>query len=172
MAPRVVVVMGVSGAGKTTIGRELAAALDWEFVEGDDLHPPENVDKMGAGEPLTDVDRAPWLEALAARIAAILDAGACAVVACSALRADYRRRLAPAGPASDAVRFVHLDVPRDVLRQRLAQRRGHFFPVSLLDSQLAALEVPGAQESGRTLVVDATPAPDEVITAIRGRLAL
>ena len=136
--PAVVIVMGVSGAGKTTVGRALALRLGWEFIEGDDFHPPANVAAMAGGHPLTDADRAPWLAAIRTRIEQIMKAGDHAVIACSALKHAYRRVLA--GQDSDAVRFVQLDVPREVLEERLRHRHGHFMPASLLDSQLATLE--------------------------------
>lgn len=130
----IIVVMGVSGAGKSTIGAALAKALGWTFVEADELHSQANIDKMKSGDPLDDADRAPWLEAVAARMRT-LDNG---VVACSALRARYRTTLR----VRDDVRFVFLDVPRAVLGRRLAHRKGHYMPPSLLPSQLGTLERP------------------------------
>lgn len=153
--PAVIIVMGVSGAGKTTVGRALARRLGWQFIEGDDFHPAANIETMAAGHALTDADRAPWLAALRGKIEQIMRSGAHAVIACSALKHDYRKALA--GRDSDAVRFVQLDVPRAVLEQRLAHRHGHFMPASLLDSQLATLE-----ESTTALRVDGTQ-PVEVL---------
>jgi gluconokinase len=135
----IVVVMGVSGAGKTTIGRALAQARGWEFVEGDDLHPPANVAKMSRGEPLSDTDRAPWLQRLRALIAEHLAQGRDAVISCSALKRDYRRQL-QIEPAE--VRFVYLHGDDQLIRRRLAQRRGHFMPPELIESQLLTLEPP------------------------------
>ncbi|MEZ5190232.1 MAG: gluconokinase [Schumannella sp.] len=152
-----VAVCGVSGSGKTTVGESLAARLGWEFTDGDDLHPPANVRKMSAGIPLTDEDRWPWLDAVGAALAR----GA-RVVACSALRREYRDRLRSAAPGAS---FVMLDAPREVLAERMAARPGHFMPVALLDSQLATLERPGADEG--VLVVDAT----EPVTGIVDRIA-
>lgn len=134
--------MGVSGSGKSTLATRLASGLDWDFLEGDLLHPSANVAKMHAGTPLDDADRQPWLQAIAAWIAEHLQAGRNGVVACSALRRVYRERLRCAGPG---VRFVYLQVGRAVLHQRLQQRQ-HFMPASLLDSQLATLEEPGEDE--------------------------
>jgi gluconokinase len=153
----VLVVGGPAGAGKSTVGRALAARLGWRFVDGDDLHPPANVAKMRGGFPLDDNDRAPWPQAIRARIDDARARGEPLVVACSALREAHRRTL---GVDGDAVRFVVLDAPPDVLRARLAGRAGHFFPPSLLGSQLAALERP---EEG---VVDVTQPLDDVIAAI------
>ena len=138
--------MGVSGAGKSVVGERLAAALGAPFCEGDTLHPPENVAKMHAGVPLTDADRAPWLD----RVAAWLAEHPAGVVSCSALKRVYRDRLRLAAP--DA-RFVLLDVPEAVLAERLAHRPAHFMPAALLDSQLATLERPGADE--RAMIVAA-----------------
>lgn len=132
-----VVVMGVSGSGKTTVGTRLAAARGWPFLDADDLHPPANVDAMRSGRPLTEAQRDPWLAAVAAWIGDRERAGEDAVVACSALRRAHRDRLRAGHPS---VRFLHLDVPAAELRARLARRAGHFMPASLLDSQLAALE--------------------------------
>jgi gluconokinase len=155
----IVVVMGVSGAGKTTVGEALARALGWPFVEADELHPAANVDKMRRGEPLDDADRAPWLAAVAARMRALDDG----VVACSALRERYRAALR----VRPDVRFAFLDVPRDVLAERLAQRRGHFMPPSLLPSQLATLERPDD-----ALVVDGTEPVAAQVAAIRAALRI
>jgi gluconokinase len=135
----VIVLMGVSGSGKTTVGVPLAQALGGEFVEGDDYHPPANVAKMRQGIPLDDADRRPWLEALSAEIGRWLAAGRTVVLACSALKRSYRTILR-GGRAG--VRFVHLKGNTSLIRARLAERRGHYMPASLLDSQLATLEEP------------------------------
>ncbi|MGO9743934.1 MAG: gluconokinase [Roseiarcus sp.] len=132
------VVMGVSGSGKTTVGRTLAAALRMEFVDGDDLHSPEARAKMGAGVALTDDDRWPWLDRVGARLAL-----GRVVIACSALRRAYRDRLrAAAGPA---LKFIYLEADREAMRRRVARRRGHYMPASLVDSQFAALEPPDGE---------------------------
>lgn len=135
-----IVVMGVSGAGKSAVGQGLAAILGVPFCEGDALHPPANIARMAAGTPLTDADRAPWLDSVAAWLAE----HPTGVATCSALRRSYRDRLR--GPAP-TTRFVLLDVPEPVLRTRMLHRPGHFMPASLLDSQLATLERPGADEA-------------------------
>ncbi len=150
--PSIAVVMGVAGAGKTAVGERLAERLDWEFIEGDRLHPPENVAKMQSGHPLTDADRVPWLAAIGAsnrRVAGV--AGACGVVTCSALKRDYRRRII--GDRA-GVRLVYLDGSRELIAERLAARRGHFMPASLLDSQFAALEPPAPDENPITIAID------------------
>lgn len=136
-----IVVMGVSGCGKSTLGALLGETLSVPFIEGDRLHPSANVAKMAAGVPLTDEDRAGWLDAVAAELAAADRGGA--VVSCSALKRDYRDRLRRAAPD---LRWVHLHGPREVLAQRLAGRRGHYMPPSLLDSQLQTLQPPGDDE--------------------------
>lgn len=148
--------MGVSGSGKTTVGHALAARLGVPFTDGDDLHPAANLCKMTDGIPLTDTDRLPWLDA----VGAVLAAGAC-VVACSALRREYRDRLRTWAPG---VVLVHLEVPPAVLRERMTTRAGHFMPVGLLDSQLAALEPPAAGEAALTL--DATSPVGELVDRI------
>jgi gluconokinase len=133
--------MGVSGAGKTTVGRELAEAIGWEFHDADDFHSAENIAKMHRGEGLTDADRQPWLEALCRLIAAILRERRHAVLACSALKHAYREMLIPKGIPATAIRFAYLNVPPDELERRL-EHRHHFAPPSLLSSQLATLEAP------------------------------
>lgn len=163
----VVIVMGVCGSGKTEIGRLLAARLGCDFLDGDDFHPAANVEKMRAGTPLADADRWPWLDRLAAEISARLADGRGAVVACSALARRYRDRL---GSARSGVTLVHLDGDRDLLARRLAARQGHFMPATLLDSQLAALERPMADE--RALVVDIAAAPEAIVGEITAAVAL
>jgi gluconokinase len=135
----VIVVMGVSGSGKTTVGKALAEALGAEFAEGDAYHPPANVEKMRRGIPLEDADRWPWLQTLAAQIDRWLSARQTVVLACSALKQSYRDVLAR-GRAG--VRFVHLEGDEALIRARLERRRGHYMPPSLLASQIAALEPP------------------------------
>lgn len=134
----VLVMMGVCGCGKSTVGEAVAQALGWPFHDADDFHPPANVAKMAAGTPLTDEDRWPWLDRIAAELAGILAQGGHAVLACSALKQAYRDRLARAGD----VRFVHLAGDYATIAQRLASRQHRYMPASLLDSQFAALESP------------------------------
>jgi gluconokinase len=161
-----IAVMGVSGVGKSTVGTRLAAVLDRPLIEADELHPPENIDKMAGSIPLTDADRAPWLAEIAARLRELDARGESAVLVCSLLRASYREVLRE---ASDLV-FVHLVVDRPTLEQRIRERRGHFMPVSLLDSQLEALEPLDPSEPG--FEIDGTlPIPD-LIEGILERLAL
>ncbi len=150
--------MGVSGSGKSTIGIALARALGVDYVEGDEHHPPENVRKMSAGIPLTDADRAGWLGSLALRIHAAKESGAGLVVSCSALKRSYRDILRAEAPD---LQFVFLRGDKELLVERLAGRRGHFMPASLLDSQLATLEEPGADE--RALVCDISDAPETIV---------
>lgn len=158
-----IVVMGVSGSGKSTTGGALAEVLGWRFIEGDSFHPRANVEKMAAGTPLTDADRAPWLQALAAEFARNEAARESSVMGCSALKRSYRDILRSGAPR---VRFLHVHGTRAILEERLAHREGHFFPAKLLDSQLATLEMLGPDEDG--VVVDmALPVEEQVALALR-----
>jgi gluconokinase len=161
----IVVLMGVCGSGKTEVGRRLAARLGCDFLDGDDFHPPENVEKMRAGTPLSDTDRWPWLDRLAAAIGARLEADMGGVVACSALTRRYRDRL---GLARPGLVLVHLDGSRGLLAARLAARQGHFMPPGLLDSQLATLERPLADE--RALTIDVAAPPEAIAERIVGAI--
>lgn len=166
-----VIVMGPAGAGKTTVGLALAAALGWAFHDADDFHTPEARARMRAGVPLDDADRVPWLARLADLVADAIADGRPAVLACSALRRAYRRALVPPGAASRGVRIVHLEAPPAVLAARLRDRPGHFFPPALLDSQLAALEPPDAgDEPAPVLTVDATRPVDALVAELRAAL--
>ena len=167
--PRVVIVMGPAGAGKTTVGSALARALGWAFHDADDYHAPESRARMQAGHALTDEERAPWLGALAVLVARAVATETPIVLACSALRQRYRRALVTAA-AADRVRFVHLDAPAAVLASRLATRADHFFPPRLLTTQLAALEEPGADEPAPVLTLDATQPVDALVQLIRAEL--
>jgi gluconokinase len=142
-----IVVMGMAGAGKSTFGRALANALGVDFKEGDELHPRANVEKMSAGVPLSDADRAPWLDAVAAWLSSRRDGSAGGVVSCSALRRRYRDRLRAAGP----LRFIFLDLSRELARERLRTRSGHFMPESLIESQWETLETPQSEADVLTL---------------------
>ncbi len=164
--------MGPAGAGKTTVGRALAAALGWPYHEGDAYHPPENVARMRAGLPLDDAHRAPWLAALAAVVADHVARGEGAVLACSALRQAYRRALVPPGAPPGAVRFVYLHADAALLARRLAGRRGHFFAPALLASQLAALEPPAAGEPAPVLSLDAARPPAALVADVRAALGV
>ena len=161
------VVMGVAGAGKTTLAEGLAGALGWPFCEGDRLHPEANVAKMAAGAPLTDADRWPWLRALADWIAAEDRAGRNSVLACSALKRSYRDLLRG---GAERVRFVHVHGDRALLAERIGARKGHFFPAGLLESQLSALEPLAADEDG--VVVDLALAPEAQVAAALRALGL
>jgi len=165
----VVVVMGVSGAGKTTVGRALAARLGAPFLDADDFHPEANVRKMASGVPLDDDDRRPWLERLRVEIEPRLESGDDAVLACSALKRSYRAILRRAG---ERVVFVHLRVGAPQLRSRLERRAeggSHFMPPGLLESQLEALEPPGADE--RAIEIDADANIGAVVALIASHLA-
>lgn len=155
--------MGVSGSGKTTVGKALAEALDWSFIEGDQFHSPENVEKMADGIPLTDADRESWLKALRNEIQTVLKAESSAVVACSALKASYRKEL----KVDERVQFVFLNVPLEVAKERLEKRKGHFMPASLIESQFEALEIP---EDSTIINVDAQQEPDQIVKEVVAKL--
>jgi gluconokinase len=161
------VVMGVAGSGKTSVGEALAERLGWPFVDGDAFHPETNRRKMAGGAPLTDEDRRPWLDAVAAEMRRLDEAGVSAVVACSALKRSYRDRL-KAGARE--VAFVHLAGTRELLATRIRARRGHFMPPELLDSQIATLEPPGADENAVT--IDVAPQVATIVDEILRRLGL
>ena len=160
MRAAAIIVMGVSGSGKSTIGALLAGRLGWPFADADGFHPPENVAKMAAGTPLTDADRWPWLDAIAAHIDAARKAGQPVVVACSALRRAYRDRLR-AGHGD--LLFLHLSGAPEVIAARQAARQGHFMPPSLMASQFATLEDTVAEPDAVTVSVKASP--HEVVNA-------
>ena len=153
----IVVVMGVTGCGKSTVGSALAARLGWRFLDADDFHPPANVEKMRTGVPLDDDDRWPWLDRVATELAAIAGRGEGAVLACSALKEAYRARLRAAGD----VRFVHLAGDAATIAARLEARRHRYMPAALLASQFAALEPPG-----RAIVIDILAPVDEQVARI------
>jgi gluconokinase len=164
MSPTVIILMGVSGAGKTTIGRRLASALGWDFLDGDDFHPPANVAKMARGEPLDDADRAPWLDRLHDLIAARLAAHQPAILACSALKETYRQRLLAGNPGAT---IVYLRGDFDLIHRRLNRRTGHYMPPALLQSQFDALEPPAT-----ALTVDAAASPAAIVRHIRRALGV
>ncbi len=168
MSP-VVVVMGVTSTGKSTVATLLAERLGWGFVEGDDLHPPSNVAKMEGGEPLTDEDRAPWLATISERAQEEAAAGRSTLITCSALKRDYRDLLRK---GVETMFFLHLHADAEVLATRMAGRSGHFMPTGLLQSQLDTLEPLADDEDGT--VIDVTGSVDEVVAlaeqAVRDRL--
>jgi gluconokinase len=164
--PSVLVVMGVSGAGKTTLAQALADTLGWPFKEGDTLHPPANIAKMAAGRPLDDGDRGPWLDAIGSWIDRWRDQGRSGVVTCSALKRAYRDRLAAGRPG---LTFVFVQLTSETIAARLATREGHFMPPSLLASQFATLEPLGADEPAIT--VDGRLSTDEQAGGVLCRLA-
>jgi gluconokinase len=161
----VIVLMGVSGSGKTTIGKILADRLGWTFIEGDDYHPVANVAKMHAGIPLTDADRAPWLAALRDRMDAALAKGENVVLACSALKHAYQYYLAQHDP--EHVKYVYLHASEELLRQRLASRTGHFMNPNLLQSQFETLEPPE-----HALQVEVSGTPEAIAEEICEKLQL
>ena len=156
----IVIVMGVAGSGKSTIGQQLADRLGWPFNDGDDFHPPVNVEKMRAGIPLTDEDRSGWLSALANLITEQLRQNQSAVIACSALRQNYRDKL----HVDDNVRFVYLRGSYNLIEARLRQRTGHYMPPDLLVSQFATLEEP--QDA---LTFDVSQPPEQIVAEIVSR---
>jgi gluconokinase len=157
--PIIIILMGVAGAGKTTVGSRLAAELGWPFYDADDFHPAENIAKMARGEPLNDADRQSWLELMHDLIHAMLLRGEPAVVACSALKTTYRAMLAKDNPGA---RFVYLKASPELIRQRLLDRPGHFMKASMLESQFEALEEPA-----NALVVNATLPPERIVEEIK-----
>ena len=159
----VVLLMGVAGSGKTTIGRQLAAGLGWSFADADDFHPAANVAKMSAGIPLDDADRAPWLAAIRRYIDARLERNENAVVTCSALKEKHRAVLL--GDRAQ-VRLVYLRGTRELLWSRISSRQGHFMKPAMLDSQLAALEEPAD-----ALAIDIAQPPEKIIAALRQAVA-
>jgi gluconokinase len=163
--PMIVVVMGVSGSGKTTVGKLLAAELGGHFQEGDELHPRENVEKMSAGIALTDADRLPWLGKIAQVIDAWRARGESGVITCSALKRSYRNIVIGDRPG---VRLVYLKGSPDLIRQRMAARHGHFMPPALLDSQFAILEEPSPDEN--PIVIDVGGQPQQIAHEIACRL--
>ena len=165
--PAVLVLMGVSGCGKTTVGELLAERQHWAYEEGDALHPPANVAKMHAGHPLDDSDRAPWLAKVADWVDARLDAGESGVITCSALKRAYRDLIARRG---NGIEFVYLHGSRELIASRLNARQGHFMPPSLLDSQFATLEEPAADEPAIRVEIGA--APDVIAANIVDALGL
>jgi gluconokinase len=163
--PVIVVMMGVSGSGKTTVAALLSAALGWQFQEGDDLHPPANVEKMRSGTPLTDADRLPWLRTIAAEIDRWREQGASGVVTCSALKRAYRDIIIG---SRREVQLVYLKGSFDLIRSRLAARHEHFMPAALLESQFATLEEPTPDE--HPIVVDVGGKPADLAVEIVRRL--
>jgi gluconokinase len=161
----IVVLMGVSGSGKTTVGKILAGQLGWTFIDADDFHPAANVEKMRRGVPLNDEDRRPWLDALRQRVDVACERGENVVLACSALKHAYQDYLERDEP--DCVEYVHLRGSEELIRQRLAARKGHFMNPNLLHSQFETLEPPGD-----ALQIDITPSPNEIAAEIRRRLGL
>jgi gluconokinase len=163
--PTAIIVMGVSGSGKSTIGQALADELGWAFRDGDAFHPAANVEKMRAGAPLTDADRWPWLDAIAAHVAKLEAEGSHVVIACSALKRAYRDRLRQGGAH---LRFVHLDGSFDLIDARMKARTDHFMPPSLLESQFATLEPPAPDE--QAVVVSIAQPPEAIVRAVRDAL--
>jgi gluconokinase len=159
----IIVLMGVTGSGKTTVGKLLARQLGWSFFEGDDFHSPENVKKLRRGEPLSDEDRKPWLEAIRETIRAAIDRGENAVIACSALKESYRKVLQISGQVS----FVYLKASVALIQERLKNRVGHFMNPNLIESQFDTLEEPKG-----TLQVDAHSPPDAIVQLIRSKLSV
>lgn len=167
MIPRVLIVMGVSGCGKSTVGQALGECLGWEFRDGDAFHPASNVAKMKSGAPLTDQDRWPWLDAIARFIHEQRQTDGHAIIACSALKRVYRDRLN--GDQGDVV-FVHLEGSKQLIEARMAARQNHFMPLGLLDSQFATLEPPADDE--KAIAVSVAGSPDEIVAAVLAQTGL
>ena len=165
--PCALIMMGVSGSGKSTIADKLAEWIGWRSVDGDKFHPASNIAKMSAGHPLTDEDRWPWLKAIAAEIDRSCKADEKAVIACSALKRSYREILVH---GRDDVRIIYLNGSKQLIADRLAERRGHFMPPGLLDSQFTTLEPPDESEHPVTVSIAGTP--DEIVVDIIGQLGL
>ena len=163
--PRTLIVMGVSGCGKSLIGAKLAKAIDALFEDADDFHPASNKAKMSSGIPLTDEDRWPWYRILRDRIVEMRQETPCYVLACSALKEIYRKRLRDEDRTPEQMLFVYLRGSHDLIAKRLSARKGHFMPSGLLDSQFATLEVP---QDALTVDIDGTP--DEIVADIVAKL--
>jgi gluconokinase len=164
MALTALIFMGVSGCGKSTIAAGVSKAIGWPMIEGDDLHPPANIEKMSHGIPLDDDDRRPWLQAIAARIAVWRDAGTTGIVTCSSLKHAYRDILRD-GHAD--VHFIYLKGSYALLLSRMQHRERHFMPASLLDSQCATLEPPGPDEA---ITVEIGGPPEEIVAEVLSKL--
>ncbi len=161
--PRLMVLMGVAGSGKSTVGAALEPLLGATYIDGDDLHPASNIAKMSAGEPLTDDDRWPWLDAVGETLGR---SEGRTIIGCSALKRVYRERITQA--AGEPITFIHLSGSREVIAARMGSREGHFMPTSLLDSQFATLEIPGADENA--ISVDIDQPVDALATEIKAKL--
>ena len=161
-SPRIILLMGVAGSGKTTVGRLLATGLDWPYFEADDFHSAANKEKMSRGIPLNDEDRAPWLAAIRARIDECLAAGRCAVFTCSALKEKYRQVLMGGAPA---VTLVYLAADAATIQARVSQREAHFMKAGMVQSQFATLEVPA-----NAITVDARESPEAIVAKIKQAL--
>lgn len=159
------IVMGVSGSGKSTVGDLLAKRLGMAFIDGDDLHPASNKAKMADGHPLNDADRTPWLECIGTKLAESAASGTCVVIACSALKRSYRDLLRIAEPST---LFVHLDGASQLIQHRLDERNHEYMPPTLLASQLSTLEALGEDEA--SIVVDVTSTPQQIVDVVAGRL--
>jgi gluconokinase/shikimate kinase len=165
--PVVLVLMGVSGCGKTTVAAILSGRLDWPFEEGDDLHPLSNIEKMRSGHPLTDEDRAPWLDTIAIWVEECLDAGEKGLITCSALKRSYRDIINRRG---HGVKFVYLAGSKELIAERLATRHGHYMPATLLDSQFATLQEPAPDEPA--IRIDIGPSASTLADSIIQKLGL
>ena len=159
----IILLMGVTASGKSTVGKRLALELGWRFLEGDDFHSPENIEKLRQGEPLNDEDRKPWLEAIRGAIRTAIERGENAVVACSALKEPYRRML----QVGEQVIFVYLKATIPLIQERLKRRVGHFMNPNLIQSQFDTLEEPE-----EALQIDAGLTPAEIVQVIRNRLSV